>query len=144
MDRIATYFGSIVPRRRVLLDLGTAAAGCVVAATVGSPGCSSQEEVDSEPLSVSLDALPPGKRVAVRFRDKPMELLRKGERIRARSLVCTHIGCIVRWDPAQNLYICPCHQGRFDEDGQVVDGPPTKQLAEITTQVSGTHLVLGG
>jgi cytochrome b6-f complex iron-sulfur subunit len=144
MDGITSYFGSIVPRRRVLRDLGTAAAGCVVAATVGSPGCSRQEEVDSESLSVALDALPPVERVVVRFRDKPIELLREGDRIRARSLVCTHIGCIVRWDPAQNMYICPCHQGRFDENGQVVDGPPTKPLAEITTQLSGTHLVLGG
>ena len=144
MDRIATYLGSNLPRRRVLRDLGTAAAGCVVAATIGSPGCSNQEDEDQGPLSLPLDDLPPGQRVVVRFRDRPIELVRDRDRVTARSLVCTHIGCIVRWDPAANQYICPCHQGRFDETGQVVDGPPTKPLAEIATQVSGTHLVLGG
>jgi len=144
MDKIANYFGSILPRRRVLRDLGTAAAGCVATVTLGSSGCDNQDATSPVPLSVSLEDLPPGKRVVVRYRDKPVELLREGDSVTARSLVCTHIGCVVQWDPTENRYVCPCHRGRFDENGQVVDGPPTRPLAEIATRVSGTHVVLGG
>lgn len=144
MEQITRYFGSIVPRRRVLRDLGTAAVGCVAAATLGSSGCSNQDDQQADTLSVSLDELPEGQRVVVRLRDRPVELMRQGDRVVARSLVCTHIGCVVRWNPAENLYVCPCHRGRFDENGRVVDGPPTRPLAEISTRVSGTHVVLGG
>lgn len=145
MDKIDRYFRLIVPRRRVLRNLGTAAAGCVAAATLGSSGCSNPDD-DSQTglLTVPLEELPTGHRVVVRHGDRPVELMRQGDRVIARSLVCTHIGCVVRWDPAENLYLCPCHRGRFDENGQVVDGPPTRPLAEISTQVSGTHVVLGG
>jgi Rieske Fe-S protein len=144
MVKIARYFGSIVPRRRVLRDLGIATAGCVAAATLGSSGCNNQDDQPTESLSVPLDQLPPGQRLVVRHRDRPVELTRQGDRVVARSLVCTHIGCVVQWDPAESLYLCPCHRGRFDENGQVVDGPPTRPLTEISTQVSGTHVVLGG
>jgi len=95
-------------------------------------------------VSVPLDDLQPGQRLIVLFRDRPIELMREGDRVAARSLVCTHIGCIVRWDPGEKQYLCPCHRGRFDENGQVAGGPPTAPLAEIATRVSGTHVVLGG
>jgi cytochrome b6-f complex iron-sulfur subunit len=145
MDKIDRYFRSVKPRRSVLRDLGTAAASCVAAATLGSSGCGNpDDERESASLTVSLDELQPGQRVVVRHGNKPVELMRQGDRVIARSLVCTHIGCIVQWDPDENLYVCPCHRGRFDENGQVVDGPPTRPLAEISTQVSGTHVVLGG
>jgi cytochrome b6-f complex iron-sulfur subunit len=144
MNKIAKYFGSIVPRRRVLLDLGTAAAGCVAAVTLGSSGCDNPGDAPPASLSVSLDDLPDGQRVVVRFRDKPIELLREGDSVTARSLVCTHIGCVVQWDPTEKLYVCPCHRGRFDENGQVVDGPPPRPLREIATRISGTQVVLGG
>ena len=46
----------------------------------------------------------------------------------AISAGCTHLGCIVSWDEQQNIFKCPCHDGRFDADGNVISGPPPAAL----------------
>ncbi len=44
------------------------------------------------------------------------------------SNVCTHLSCRVSWKDDVQEYVCPCHDGRFDKDGSVVDGPPPRPL----------------
>jgi Rieske Fe-S protein len=44
------------------------------------------------------------------------------------SPFCTHMGCEVRWNPAERSWDCPCHGGRFAPDGKVLDGPPNRPL----------------
>jgi nitrite reductase/ring-hydroxylating ferredoxin subunit len=41
--------------------------------------------------------------------------------------VCTHLGCLVRAQPAGG-FACRCHGSRFTVAGQVVTGPATKPL----------------
>ena len=42
---------------------------------------------------------------------------------------CTHLGCTVNWsDNADRVYLCPCHDAKFGEKGQVLDGPPPRPL----------------
>ena len=36
---------------------------------------------------------------------------------------CTHLGCNVPWDQAQNAFICPCHSSQFTTEGEVVNPP---------------------
>ena len=56
--------------------------------------------------------------------------------VRAFSAVCTHLGCIVRWQPDANyVWFCPCHKGTYDRDGKVVSGPPPRPLRPYAVTV---------
>lgn len=48
--------------------------------------------------------------------------------LHAVSLRCTHLGCFVRFNPAERSWDCPCHGCRFDVDGAVLEGPATRPL----------------
>ncbi len=61
----------------------------------------------------------------------------------AFSKVCTHLGCLVKYDKERQLFICPCHAGMFDLEGNVVSGPPPKPLEKIAVKVEGDNLVIG-
>ena len=53
-------------------------------------------------------------------------------RLHAVSAVCSHLGCIVSWNPAERSWDCPCHGSRFSPDGTVIQGPAVEDLAERT------------
>lgn len=42
----------------------------------------------------------------------------------ALSSVCPHLGCQVHWEPQNDRYFCPCHNGVFSPDGTGIGGPP--------------------
>jgi glycine/D-amino acid oxidase-like deaminating enzyme/nitrite reductase/ring-hydroxylating ferredoxin subunit len=50
--------------------------------------------------------------------------------IHERSAVCTHLGCIVKWNTGENTWDCPCHGSRFDCFGKVIQGPANSDLRE--------------
>lgn len=41
---------------------------------------------------------------------------------------CPHLGCALRWDPAEHTWECPCHGSRFDAHGALLDGPALRDL----------------
>ena len=41
---------------------------------------------------------------------------------------CTHLGCNVPWDQAAGSFICPCHNSRFTQDGDVLNPPAPRPL----------------
>ena len=51
------------------------------------------------------------------------------------SRVCSHLGCLVRWDEAQDQFFCPCHGAVFDSAGNVVAGPPPRPMEKLQVKV---------
>lgn len=60
------------------------------------------------------------------------------------SPVCTHMGCHVNWNTAEKSWDCPCHGGRFDALGQVLNGPPVSPLEARPLSEPGPALVPDG
>lgn len=56
------------------------------------------------------------------------------------SLVCTHKKCTVEWQPRENIFQCPCHEGQYDAQGQVLDGPPPAPLAQLRAEIRGEEI----
>jgi len=50
-------------------------------------------------------------------------------RVHAVNPTCTHLGCVVAWNSAEETWDCPCHGSRYDVDGRVIHGPAVKDLA---------------
>jgi Rieske Fe-S protein len=105
----------------------------------GAPG----EEEDSGPLTVALAELPLNRRVRLERGERAVEVLRTEDGVTARSLLCTHQGCNVRWVEADRNYFCPCHEGRFDPAGRPVYGPPREPLRDLAVTITPTEVVIG-
>lgn len=60
----------------------------------------------------------------------------------ALSNICTHLGCGVRWDSGRGAFLCPCHNGVFDKNGNVVSGPPPKPLGRLETRITKGRILI--
>jgi menaquinol-cytochrome c reductase iron-sulfur subunit len=53
----------------------------------------------------------------------------------AFAVNCTHLGCPVSWLADAQLFLCPCHGGVFDANGDVTGGPPPRPLWQHQVRV---------
>jgi Rieske Fe-S protein len=61
----------------------------------------------------------------------------------AISTRCMHLGCPVRFVPASQRFICPCHGGVYDFRGLVDGGPPVRPLDRFYTRVRNGRVEVG-
>ena len=79
--------------------------------------------------SVSVEELAPGEGRVASVRGRQIAVSRDSEgTLHAVSARCTHMGCIVNWNPAETTWDCPCHGSRFRGDGEVIEGPAVDPL----------------
>lgn len=67
-------------------------------------------------------------------------VVRTDGKLVALSNICTHLGCGVRWNPDRKRFVCPCHNGVFDRNGNVVSGPPPKPLRRFPIRVASGNI----
>ena len=71
----------------------------------------------------------------VKFKDEKLAIFKNGNgAVHALSPICTHVGCEVKWNNAEQSWDCPCHGARYSYDGSVMTGPAVKNLAKINVR----------
>ena len=76
---------------------------------------------------------------------KTINIVRGATGFTALSDICPHLGCRVHWDSRDSLFVCPCHDGRFDMQGVPVSGPPAdegKPLAHYHVEIDGNNVFI--
>lgn len=78
----------------------------------------------------------------VSFRKERTFILRAEEGFLALSAVCTHLRCVVNWNDVAKKFECPCHGAKFNEKGEVLEGPPPRPLDLHKLQIVAGNLVV--
>ena len=94
----------------------------------------------SQRSSVSVEELAPGEGQVTSVRGRQIAVPRDAEgNLHAVSARCTHMGCIVHWNPAETTWDCPCHGSRFRTDGSVIEGPAVDDLEQHAPATDGAR-----
>lgn len=79
----------------------------------------------------TLKDLPKESGKIVSFNEEKLALYKdKKGKVTLLNPVCTHAGCIVNFNAIEKSWDCPCHGGRFDIEGNILCGPPRKNLTK--------------
>jgi Rieske Fe-S protein len=122
-------------RRRALVLCSAGLSGAALA-------CVRPEPPDRR-VRLPLASLPEGRRAEVEYAGEPVEVQRTEAGVVARSLLCSHFGCRVEWQGAEQRYHCPCHEGLYDSEGRPIAGPPNRPLRRLRVEVVGGVVVIG-
>jgi Rieske Fe-S protein len=86
----------------------------------------------TRPEADSVRKLKRGEGMIIGSRRKKRAVFRdQSGKVHELSPVCTHLGCLVRWNPAESTWDCPCHGSRFKPTGEVIAGPAEESLSPI-------------
>jgi cytochrome b6-f complex iron-sulfur subunit len=101
-----------------------------------------QNTIDPNVLSIPLSEIPCGKSLITKYKGHPVIVINREGTFHALSAVCTHLGCIVKWDQSKEELFCPCHMAKYDLNGNVKTGPAPKGLFALkTTKVNDQIIV---
>jgi cytochrome b6-f complex iron-sulfur subunit len=135
---------SALASRRRFIQVGLTALGAAWAGTLVQsrlfPQASAQE---AKPVEIAKSELPVGGVKYITYAGTPAIVIRSAESIKAYSLVCTHLGCIVQWQEGNKEFYCACHDGRFDQFGEVIAGPPPVPLEEYPVTEEDEKVIVG-
>ena len=117
-------------RRRILLRLSWTGFAIFLSTFFGSVLGFIWPRVSSRKARVFQVGHPDDQRPGgiVYHRGSKLFILRDEKGFLALSAVCTHLGCLVVWNRDHSMFLCPCHGGKFDKEGNNVEGPPPRPL----------------
>jgi nitrite reductase/ring-hydroxylating ferredoxin subunit len=79
----------------------------------------------------SADEIPRGHGAVVRSGLTKLAVYKDDQgKVTTLTAVCPHLGCLVRWNPGETTWDCPCHGSRFGATGTRLHGPSTSDLTE--------------
>lgn len=113
--------------------------------------------------TLDMSIYPEGELITEKWRGKPIFVLKKTadmiakqtEKQKARDIVvggshfmlciglCTHLGCIPGYNPADKTFLCACHGGMFDWSGDVTKVPPPRGFDIPPFKIEGNKMILG-
>ncbi len=139
--------------RRTFVRVALGGAGLGYAAAIGYPVyryLASPVERAASAAAVTevtlkdAQKLAPGSVLMFKFGAKPSMLIHhKDDTWVALDAVCTHLGCTVQYEPANNRIHCACHGGVYDPNtGANVSGPPPKPLKKYRVTVTADAVVV--
>jgi Rieske Fe-S protein len=131
--------------RRNFIQIGLATLGAAWAGTWLQSRLfpAQQASTQVEPVRFPLSELPVGGSRQITYAGLPVMVLRTPESIKAFSMICTHLGCTIEWQAGQSEFYCPCHDGRFDQFGEVTAGPPPVPLEQFPVRVTNDQVIVG-
>jgi len=149
----APHPGDLSTTRRRVLSIVATCSGAVAAGLIGVPclrvllspldhaGLAGRHRV--VPVAALAESRPQAVTVSIErvagYRKEVTQLLvwaylEQGTPV-VLDATCTHMGCNVAWSPAETLFVCPCHGGRYDTHGVVKSGPPPRSLRRLDARV---------
>lgn len=61
---------------------------------------------------------------------------------KALYMVCTHLGCLYKWESSNVRFECPCHGSKFSHDGFYIEGPAPRSLDYFDVTVEDDQVVV--
>jgi len=99
---------------------------------------------DPNKLVLRKSEVPSGEAKNIIYRNAPAVVVNRQDKgYIAFSRTCTHLGCLVEYSKNRQRFICPCHAGFYDLEGNVESGPPPKPLTAIPLKIEGDTLIIG-
>jgi cytochrome b6-f complex iron-sulfur subunit len=129
--------------RRQFIVTGSAALAAAWLGGLIQSSAFSAASVEARPVEVMFSALPVGGTTQITFAGGQVLVSRSEDGVLALSMTCTHLGCTVQWDAAKRVLHCPCHDGYFDEFGDVISGPPPLPLERLPVKLLPDRVIIG-
>ena len=127
--------------------IGLPAIGYLISPGVKNPN--QDEWLTLGPLSALQPGVPTGFPFSRQIQDGWVEASRTGvayavtedgQNVKVFSNACTHLSCRVTWNVERNGFFCPCHDGLFGLNGEVLAGPPPRPLDQFATKIENGQI----
>lgn len=69
-------------------------------------------------------------------------VIRETDALYVLSSVCTHLGCVTRWQPGQSRFKCFCHGSSFRRTGEPYEGPAPRPLERLKVTLDSAQQIV--